>query len=137
MTTKTKAPAAATIPLPRIHSVYAGGTVMGVVWGVAKGEPDYLLIDLDAEPVNDVTWEEAKAWAARVGGDLPTLRELAIMFGNRRPDQYKPRAYWSGEPHASEPSWAWFQGFGFGGQGYDRKDYHGRARAVRRVPFTE
>ena len=25
MTTKTKAPAAATIPLPRIHSTYAGG----------------------------------------------------------------------------------------------------------------
>ena len=134
MTTKTKAPAAATIPLPRIHSTYAGGEVMGVVMG-ENGQPDYLLIDLGVEPKADVTWDEAKAWAASVGGDLPTRREQAVMFGNLREGQYQPRWYWSGEAHASEPSWAWGQGFGFGGQGLDRKDYRSRARAVRRVPF--
>ena len=134
MTTKTKAPAAATIPLPRIHSTYAGGEVMGVVMG-ENGQPDYLLIDLGVEPANDVTWDEAKAWAASVGGDLPTRREQAVMFGNRREDQYKPRWYWSGEKHASGPSWAWNQNFGYGYQFLDHKDYHDRARAVRRVPF--
>lgn len=134
MTTKTKAPAAATIPLPRIHSTYAGGEVMGVVMG-ENGRPDYLLIDLGLEPKNDVTWDEAKAWAASVGGDLPTRREQAVMFGNRREGQYKDRWYWSGEPHASVPSWAWYQNFLNGGQYVDLKDYHYRARAVRRVPF--
>lgn len=135
MTTKTKAPAAATIPLPRIHSDYAGGNVMGVMAG-QNGQPDYLLIDLGVEPKNDVTWDEAKAWAASVGGDLPTRREQAVMFGNRREGQYKARWYWSGEPHASGPSWAWGQGFRHGGQGYGLKDNHGRARAVRRVELS-
>lgn len=134
MTTKTKAPAAVTIPLPRIHSTYAGGEVMGVVMGEA-GQPDYLLIDLGVEPENDVTWDEAIAWARSVGGDLPTRREQAVMFGNRREGQYKARWYWSGEPHASEPSWAWHQDFFNGSQGNHRKAYRLRARAVRRVPF--
>lgn len=134
MTTKTKAPAAATIPLPRIHSTYAGGEVMGVVMG-ENGQPDYLLIDLGVEPTNGVTWDEAKAWAAKAGGDLPTRREQAVMFGNRREGQYKPTWYWSGEQHASEPSWAWGQSFNGGNQGSLHKDDPIRARAVRRVPF--
>lgn len=133
MTTKSTAPAAA-IPLPRIQSTYAGGTVMGVMAG-QSGAPDYLLIDLDVEPANDLTWDEAVAWAKSVGGELPTRREQAVMFGNRREGQYKPRWYWSGEQHASEPSWAWDQSFGYGDQYYGRKDFHTRARAVRRVPF--
>lgn len=134
MTTKTKAPAVATIPLPRIHSTYAGGEIMGVVMG-ENGQPDYLLIDLGLEPKNDVTWDEAKAWASSVGGDLPTRREQAVMFGNRREGQYQARWYWSGEARASEPSWAWTQSFGYGFQYYDRKASHYGARAVRRVPF--
>lgn len=128
----TKKPQA--IPLPRIHSQFAGGEVMGVVMG-EKGSPDYLLIDLGVEPENDVTWDEAKVWAASVGGALPTRREQAVMFGNRNEGQYKPRWYWSGEQHAAEPSWAWIQHFGDGYQGNDRKASRSRARAVRRVPF--
>ena len=134
MTTKTKAPAAATIPLPRIHSTYADGDVMGVMAG-EKGQPDYLLIDLGVEPKADVTWDEAKAWAASVGGDLPTRREQAVMFGNRREGQYQPRWYWSSEAHATEPSWAWLQNFYGGDQGNGLKANRIRARAVRRVPF--
>lgn len=128
----TKKPQA--IPLPRIHSTFAGGKVMGVVVG-EKGAPDYLLIDLGVEPEKDLTWDEAKAWAASVGGELPTRREQAVMFGNRAEGQFKARWYWSGEQHATEPSWAWHQLFGYGTQSYLRKDYRTRARAVRRVPF--
>ena len=136
MTTKTKAPAAATIPLPRIHSTYDGDVVMGVMAG-ENGQPDYLLLDLLVEPENDVTWQQALDWAKSVGGELPTRREQAMLFANRIEGQYKPRWYWSGEPHASEPSFAWFQGFGNGSQSYYRKANHGRARAVRRVPIAE
>ena len=125
---------AAAIPMPRIHSTYAGGEVMGVVMG-ENDQPDYLLIDLGVEPENAVTWDEAKAWAKAVGGDLPTRREQAVMFGNRREGQYKARWYWSGEAHASEPSWAWGQLFLNGNQFLNHKDTRHRARAVRRVPF--
>lgn len=128
----TKKPQA--IPMPRIHSTYAGGIVMGVMAGQG-GAPDYLLIDLGAEPEKDVTWEEAKAWAASVGGDLPTRCEQALMFGNRADNQYQARWYWSGEQHAIQPAWAWLQYFSIGTQNVSPKGFHTRARAVRRVPF--
>lgn len=130
----TKNPQA--IPMPRIHSTYAGGIVMGVMAG-QSGAPDYLLIDLGEEPEKDVTWEEANAWAASVGGDLPTRREQAVMFGNRADGQYRVRWYWSGEQRANEPAWAWGQHFSDGFQSSSRKDNPTLARAVLRVPFVE
>lgn len=130
MTTKTPE----TIPLPRMHSTYAGATVMGVMAG-ENGQPDYLLLDLGVEPEKDVTWDEAKAWAASVGGELPTRREQAMLFANRREGQYKPRWYWSCEPSAGEERSAWSQLFFFGNQSYYHEDSTYRARAVRRVPF--
>ena len=136
MTTKTKTPAAAAaaIPLPRIHSTYAGGVLMGVMAG-EDGAPDYLLLDLGVEPDKDVTWDEAIAWAKGVGGELPTRREQAMLFANRRDGQYKPRWYWSIELRAGEPSWAWDQLFLNGYQNCGHKELPSRARAVRRVPF--
>lgn len=131
MTTKT--PEA--IPLPRMHSAYAGATVMGVMAG-ENGQPDYLLLDLGVEPAKDLTWQEALDWAKSVGGELPTRREQAMLFANRREGQYKPRWYWSCEPYAGVERYAWVQGFGYGGQGGNRKDGRGRARAVRRVPIA-
>jgi hypothetical protein len=132
MTTKTK-PAAA-IPLPRINSTYAGGEVMGVMAG-QNDAMDYLLIDLGVEPEKDLTWSEAKTWAKSVGGELPTRREQSMMFGNRRTGQYQPRWYWSCEPYAGYEQYAWLQTFNYGFQYGDRKGDHGKARAVRRVPF--
>ena len=132
MTKKTN-PAAA-IPMPRINSTYAGGEVMGVMAG-QDGKPDYLLIDLGVEPANDVTWQEALAWAKSVGGELPTRREQSVMFGNRRDGQYQLRWYWSCEQDAGNESSAWIQNFYYGNQSNGHKVSHGRARAVRRVPF--
>ena len=132
MTKKTN-PAAA-IPMPRINSTYAGGEVMGVMAG-QDGKPDYLLIDLGVEPTADVTWQEALAWAKSVGGELPTRREQSVMFGNRREGQYQKTWYWSCAQYAGNESSAWVQTFSDGYQGGDHKDYHYRARAVRRVPF--
>ena len=125
---------ATAITLPRIHSSYAGGEVMGVVGGL-DGQPDYLLIDMGEAP-DDLSWDEAMKWAAaREGESLPTRREQAVMFGNRREGQYQKRWYWSCEQYAGYDASAWCQTFDDGGQYYDRKDYEYRARAVRRVPF--
>ena len=132
MTKKTNL--AAAIPMPRINSTYAGGEVMGVMAG-QDGKPDYLLIDLGVEPTADVTWQEAIAWAKSVGGELPTRREQSVMFGNRREGQYQKTWYWSCEQVAGDERSAWIQSFSYGGQYYGHKDYHLRARAVRRVPF--
>jgi hypothetical protein len=43
--------------------------------------------------------------------------------------------YWSSTQHASNPSYAWYQGFGDGGQYYNRKSNEGRVRVVRRLPI--
>lgn len=41
--------------------------------------------------------------------------------------------YWTSTQPASDPSYAWYQGFGLGTQNFTRKDVVLRARAVRRV----
>lgn len=130
MTTKTPK----TIPLPRMHSTYAGGTVMGVMAG-ENGQADYLLLDLGVEPKDDVTWQEALDWAKSVGGELPTRREQAMLFANRREGQYMKRWYWSCEPYGGDGRYAWLQHFTSGYQYDGHKDGSNRARAVRRVPF--
>ena len=82
----------------------------------------------------EVTWDQAVAFAADAGGELPTRREQALLFANLK-DQFEEDWYWSGEQHASSPSDAWIQTFNFGGQDTGHESYEGRARAVRRLPI--
>src|SRR5262249_5501561 len=51
----------------------SGERYAGLILG-KDGEPGYHLILLPGE-VEDKTWEQAKEWAASVGGELPTRRE--------------------------------------------------------------
>lgn len=132
MTTKSTAPAAA-IPLPRIHSTYDGGTVMGVMAG-QDGAPDYLLVLLTEAP-EAMPWQKAIDWAKSAGGELPTRREQSVLFGNRRDGQFKAAWYWSSEPYAGDERYAWIQDFYYGDQYGTHKGSLNRAVAVRRVPF--
>lgn len=76
------------------------------------------------------TWVDAKAWAASVGGELPTRRELGLLkanVGDAFPNEY----FWSGEPHHEGDAW----GMNFL-RGYltpNRQSDEYRACAVRRV----
>ena len=83
---------------------------------------------------NDATHEAQLEWAKRIGGDLPTRIEQAILFANHR-DQFKKDWYWSNEIHHSESGWAWYQYFGNGNQLNYHKTSELRARAVRRLPI--
>lgn len=123
-----------TIPLPRMHSQYAGGVVMGVMAG-QDGKPDYLLI-LHSQSPERMTFEQALAWSQAASGEEgPTPPELAMLFANRRDGQFKREWYWSATPDAGDERYAWVQGFTNGYQGGYRKDNDYRAVAVRRVPF--
>lgn len=89
----------------------------------------------------DATHAAQLEWAKSIGGDLPTRVEQALLWERAR-DQFKQDLYWSKETHHAESSWAWYQGFGYGGQYYGHKDDELRARAVRRIaalslPATE
>jgi hypothetical protein len=108
----------------------AGEVYAGILLGKG-GAPDQHIILLpgDAEELN---WEAAKAWAAEVGGELPTRREQHLLIANLK-EEFKSDWYWSSEQHASFSDYAWLQSFSYGYQDSFHKNYELRARAVRRL----
>jgi hypothetical protein len=97
------------------------------------GEPDQHIFLLPGQ-VTDVTWSDAKKFAEKAGGMLPTRREQALLYANL-PEQFDKRWYWSCEQPAGYPDCAWVQGFSIGRQSYGLKSDQYRARAVRRSPL--
>ncbi|RQZ57477.1 DUF1566 domain-containing protein [Burkholderia cepacia] len=95
------------------------------------GKPAHWLVLL---PSDDGTrnFTDAKAWAASIGGELPTRREQSLLFANL-PEQFERDWYWSGEENGS--GWAWCQDFYDGTQYGGRQVSKLRARAVRRLPI--
>lgn len=113
----------------------------GEVYAGLSRDPDtgawHHLVLLPATTDKDLTWQEAIDWAKSVAGELPTRSESALLYANVRDQIDQDYWHWTATPHASEPSWAWGQYFGGGGQNHGHKGYRTRARAVRRVPFKE
>ena len=114
---------AVTIPLA------AGERIAGQIL-LEDGSLGHYLILLPGD-TEEMTWGEAKAWAAKQGGELPTRREQSLLFANLK-DEFEPAYYWSGERHESNSGWAWCQHFFSGNQGYSVHGDRFRARAVRR-----
>ena len=108
----------------------AGEEYAGIILG-KNGDPDHHLILLPGE-ADSVNWKNAKEFAAKAGGELPTRREQSLLYANLK-EGFQERAYWSGEQHAANADFAWFQVFGYGGQYSGTKSRSLRARAVRRV----
>lgn len=124
--TKLKSLQTAAIPLPILKE---GERWAGILLN-ADGTPSHHVILLPGE-AESVTWAQAKKWAKKAGGELPTRREQSLLFANLK-DQFQSAWYWSGEPHAAHADYAWLQVFGYGTQSYGHKGYDFRARAVRR-----
>jgi hypothetical protein len=82
----------------------------------------------------DVSWPAANDWAANRGGELPTRRELSLLFANLR-EQFERSWYWSSEQHETRVQLVWGQNFASGIQTVYGRPYRGHARAVRRVPI--
>ena len=61
---------------------------------------------------------------------LPSQAELSICFANAR-EHFDKVWHWSSTQYSA--NYAWMQYFGYGYQGYDRKDNNFRVRAVRRL----
>ncbi|MGL5184935.1 DUF1566 domain-containing protein [Herbaspirillum huttiense] len=99
----------------------------GILLGL-NGEPDQHIILLPGETKKP--WEEAKAWADSIGGELPKRREQSLLFANLKAE-FESAWYWSSEPNGD--GWAWLQHFYDGLQYYDHTDLALRARAVRRL----
>jgi len=106
-----------------------GETYAGLILN-DDGTPSHHLVLLPGEI--EATWVDAKAWAAKAGGELPTRREQSLLFANAKAG-FTPRWYWSSEKHENG-SCAWFQYFASGLQSFDHVDRNGTcARALRRL----
>ena len=91
--------------------------------------------DAEIREAESVTWEKAKEFAKKVGGELPTRREQSLLIANLK-EHFQERWYWSGEQHASYSVCAWRQYFGYGYQHGHHEYNEFRARAVRRLPIS-
>jgi len=120
---ETTQPPAIGQPWPGIEaSVYAGVTTN------REGQT-YALVLLADKPQRKLTWKQAIAWAGKVGGELPTRVESAMLFANVG-GSFERDWHWTSEQ--SSEGYAWGQTFLNGGQYGGGKSYEGRARAVRR-----
>ncbi len=117
---------------PRIGSDWMGGIYAGIIGG-EQGEPDEHLILLLGH-ADKLPWNAAREWAAQQNGVLPTRREQSLLFANLK-QHFERDWYWSPEEHATNDAYAWYQGFGSGGQDLTHKSAALRAVAVRRSPI--
>jgi len=107
-----------------------GEAYAGLILG-KDGEADYHLVLLPHD-VSDVSWPTAREWAGSQEGDLPTRRELALLFANQR-ECFDRVWYWSNEQHDTRPQLVWGQNFASGIQTVYGRPFRGHARAVRRI----
>ena len=127
-----------TITLEQIHAEHTrtqielqpGERYAGLILD-ADGTPSYHLVLLPGEG-EELEWRDAKDWATKAGGELPTRREQSLLFANLK-SEFQSAWYWSSEEHESDGSYAWNQNFDNGGQDGLHESYEGRARAVRRL----
>ena len=108
-----------------------GETYAGLILG-KNGQPDYHLVLLPGD-AEDVTWSAARNWAVADGGDLPNRRELSLLHANLK-ELFARVWYWSSEQSEARSQLVWGQNFSSGIQTMYGRQFHGRARAVRRVP---
>ncbi len=115
--------------LPAIGAEYEGGKFAGVT---LDGDQLAALVLLPGD--FNGTWSEAKDWADKEDGVLPSRIDQIVLFKNLKAE-FKDAYYWSGEQHAGDSGYAWCQYFGDGSQLWYAVSYRYRARAVRRIPI--
>lgn len=114
--------------LPAIGAEYEGGIFAGVT---LDGDQLAALVLLPGD--FNGTWAEAKDWADKEDGVLPSRIDQLVLFKNMKAG-FKDAYYWSSEQHAGA-AFAWYQTFSDGHQGWGYVSSRYRARAVRRIPI--
>ena len=123
---------AAALAPTTIPPLNPGEIYVGIVLEDGKPENARHVI-LQPNEKKGVNWSNAVKWAKEQSGELPTRMEMLLLFKTQCDLFSKDDPYWTSEPYAGYDAYAWYQTFGYGYQGYWRKDDEFRARAVRRV----
>lgn len=114
-----------------MQALAEGELYAGIILG-KNGTADYHLVLLPGE-ATEVSWGTARNWALEAGGELPTRRELSLLYANLR-EHFEREWYWSSEPQEPRSQLVWGQNFTSGIQTMYGRPFRGRARAVRRLP---
>ncbi|AXT49097.1 DUF1566 domain-containing protein [Chromobacterium rhizoryzae] len=97
---------------------------------LVDGKPSHHVVLLDGDV--KMAWEDALAWSAEQGGDLPSREEQALLYANLK-SEFECDWYWSNTQYSRSNAYA--QEFRLGSQHYNGKYSTLRARAVRRLPI--
>jgi hypothetical protein len=108
-----------------------GELYAGLILG-KDGKSDHHLVLLPGE-ATEVSWAAARDWALGSGGELPTRRELSLLYANLK-EHFHREWYWSSEPQETRAQLVWGQNFNSGIQTMYGRPFRGRARAVKRLP---
>ena len=128
----TQAPAPSVVTVDEIDiELQPGEHYAGAVLN-EDGTVKHHLVLMAATPNDELDWEDAKTWAATVGGSLPDRHEAALIYANCKP-HVEHVWHWTSEQYESNASFAWDCYFGGGYQSYNYVSSAGAARAVRRL----
>lgn len=131
---ETEQPALATagaraMPSIPVGADYEGGKFAGIT---LDGEQLAALVLLPGDFKGP--WAEAKDWAEKEGGVLPSRHDQLVLYRNLK-SEFQEAYYWSGDKRESDDGYAWGQYFGYGSQPYVYVSSTFRARRVRRFPI--
>ena len=116
--------------LPAIGKPLDGGHFAGITTNF-KGQ--HYAVVLLPEQGSDLTHAKAKAWAKKLGGELPTRPVAAMLFANLK-KLLREEWHWTADTQGA--SCAWFCYFGYGNQTGLHKSCVGSAVAVRLIPIS-
>ena len=116
--------------LPAIGKPLDGGHFAGITTN-SKGQ--HYAVALLPEQGSDLTHAKAKAWAKKLGGELPTRPVAAMLFANLK-KLLREEWHWTADTQGA--SYAWCCTFNNGLQSDDLKSCEGLAVAVRLIPIS-
>ena len=116
--------------LPAICKPLDGGHFGGLTTN-SKGQ--HCAVVLLPEQGSNLTHAKAKAWAKKLGGELPT-RPVAAMLFARLKKLLRKEWHWTGDTQGA--SCAWNCHFGDGDQDGSHKSFECSAVAVRLIPLS-
>ena len=129
MSTTTQ-PTTRLIDLPAIGKPLDGGHFAGITTN-SKGQ--HCAVVLLPEQGSSLTHAKAKAWAKKLGGELPTRPVAAMLFANLK-KLLREEWHWTADTQGA--SYAWYCGFHYGYQDGNLKSCEGSAVAVRLIPIS-
>lgn len=116
--------------LPAIGKPLDGGHFAGITTN-SKGQ--HYAVALLPEQGNNLTHAKAKAWAKKLGGELPTRPVAAMLFANLK-KLLRKEWHWTADTQGA--SYAWICSFISSYQNDLRKSSECSAVAVRLIPIS-